>query len=63
MGTEGYEFDSKLNRVVPSKSNMLINLDQDWDQDMDQWNSDESFAEKARNGFSPAQNESQESAC
>ena len=45
MGTEGYEFDSKLNRVVPSKSNMLINLDQDWEQETDQWNSDESLSD------------------
>ena len=45
MGTEGYEFDGKLNRVIPSKSNMLINLDQDWEQEMDQWNSDESLSD------------------
>ena len=45
MGTEGYKFDSKLNRVVPSSSNLLIDLDQGWDQEVDQWNSEESLSD------------------
>ena len=32
IGIEGYEFMEEEKKVVPSKSNMLINLDEDWDQ-------------------------------
>ena len=32
IGIEGYEFMKDEKKVVPSKTNMLINLDEDWDQ-------------------------------
>ena len=40
IGIEGYEYLQEERRVVPSKSNVLANLDEDWDQSMMRYDDD-----------------------
>lgn len=40
IGIEGYEYLHKERRVVPSKSNVLANLDENWDQSMMRYDDD-----------------------
>ena len=40
IGIEGYEYLHEERRVIPSKSNVLANLDEDWDQSMMRYEDD-----------------------
>ena len=41
IGTEGYEYDKTSNRVVPNGSNILSNLNEDWNQRINKYEYDE----------------------
>ena len=40
IGIEGYEFVHSKKKVIPSKDNVLTNLDEDWDQSMMNYDDD-----------------------
>ena len=42
IGIEGYEFLQSEKKVVPSKDNVLSNLDEDWDQSLRKYDDDSS---------------------
>ena len=41
IGTEGYEYDKTSNRVVPNGSNILSNLNEDWNQRINMYEYDD----------------------